>query len=310
MPELHPEAQRIIAMRDDQNLLPEHSLSTAAERERLTQNLQSDEDPPAVGRVRDTAIPGLAEQIPVRIYEPDVDDDLPVVVFYHGGGFRTGNRDTHDALCRVLASAAEAVVVSVEYRLAPEHRFPDPLEDCYAALEWADEYAEYLGGDPERLGVAGDSAGGNLATATTMLAEEQDGPDIAGQLLMYPMTNHGWDTHSHDEYGTGYIVETETIAKAWDAYLRTDIDAANPYASPLRAPELGDIAPARIVTCEFDPLRDNGQMYAERLDEAGRLVEYTNIEDMFHGCFQMVQFMDQAHEYLEDIGRRFGSDLR
>lgn len=309
MSELHPQAKRVLDLRRERNVLPDHGLSVEAERERLEENSRYDGEKFPVDRVRETRIPGPEDSIPIRIYEPGSEGESPVVVFFHGGGFRTGSLDTHDALCRVLAKEAEVIVISVGYRLAPEHPFPEPLEDCYAVLEWAEEYADELGGDLSRLAVAGDSAGGNLAASTALLARDRDGPDLKSQLLLYPMTDYNPETESFDRYADGYLLDAETVRRAWDDYLRDDINGANPYASPLRVPSLGNVAPARVITCEFDPLRDDGSAYAGRLSSNDALLGYENIDDMFHGHLQLVPFMDRAYEDLADIASRLHDDL-
>lgn len=308
-PQLHPEAEDVLELREELGVLPYHSLSPEAAREQAIQQISNDAVPPEVDRVRDIEIRGPNGPIPLRLYEPDTTANRPIVVYFHGGGWVIGNLETHDAMCRQLARDTPAIVVSVDYRLAPEHPFPAPVEDCYAAIKWANEYGDILDGDPERLAVAGDSAGGNLAAATAILSRDRGGPDLAHQLLLYPVTDYSFDRPSYETYGTGYTVTKAGMVKFWDYYLDSDIDGANPYASPLRVPDLEGVAPGRVVTCEFDPLLDEGKAYADRLDEAGLLIDYTNIEDMFHGHLRMVQMMDRAEKDVAAIADELGRAL-
>lgn len=308
-PELHPEAENILKLRDELGVLPYHSLSPQAARAQAIDHMTTDTPPPDVDRVRDTEIPGPKGPVPIRVYEPAVSKPAPIVVYFHGGGWVIGNLDTHDAMCRQLARETPAVVVSVDYRLAPEHPFPAALEDCYSATRWANQYGGMVGGDPSRLAVAGDSAGGNLAAATALLCRDRGTPDLSHQLLLYPVTDYSFDRPSYERYGEGYTATEEGMVMFWDCYLESELDGANPYASPLRVPDLTGVAPARVVTCEFDPLLDEGKAYADRLDAAGALRDYTNIDDMFHGHLQMVQMMDRAKADVTEIAEELGAAL-
>jgi acetyl esterase len=245
--------------------------------------------PPDIAAVENRAIPGPdgAPDIPVRIYRPRVDaEPLPVIVFFHGGGWTICNLDTHEITCRNLANGADAIVVSVDYRLAPEHRFPAALEDSYAALRWAHDHADELRGDAARIAVAGDSAGGNLAAAVPLVARDRGGPTIAFQLLIYPALERSFDTASYRENATGYFLTTAQMKWFWDQYVGDDLAAAaHPYASPLLAADLTGLPPAHIVTAEFDPLRDEGEAYGRRLAEAGVPVDVRRYDGMFHGFF-------------------------
>jgi acetyl esterase len=255
-----------------------------------------------VASVVDRAIPGPAGEIPIRVYTPEEAPEetpgergpLPVLVYYHGGGFVICDLDTHDSICRALANAARCAVVSVDYRLAPEHRFPAGPEDCYAAACWVAEQASSAGFDASRLAVAGDSAGGNLAAVVSLLARDRGGPRIAHQLLIYPVTDCAFDTPSYRENAEGYLLTREMMRWFWHHYLGRESDAANPLASPLRAEKLGGLPPATVLTAEFDPLRDEGEAYAARLREAGVPVEATRYEGVFHGFFGMTDVLEPA----------------
>ncbi len=291
---------------DEQGVPPLSALSVGGARRLLDDLFTFDpEQLPPVGRVRDLSIPGgdVGTELPVRVYEPDADGPAPVVVYFHGGGWVVGNLDTHDATCRTLAAESGSVVVSVDYRLAPEHPFPAPVEDCYAALEWVAENAAVVGGDPGRLAVAGDSAGGNLAAAVALLARDRDGPSLAHQVLVYPVTDFDLTTDSYEENAEGYFLTREDMAWFWDHYLERPVDRSNPYAAPLQARDLSNLPPATVVTAGFDPLRDEGVAYADRLDEAGTSVSHHHYEGVIHGFFGMVvePELEPAHDAVRAV---------
>jgi acetyl esterase len=241
----------------------------------------------------DRNVPGPVGDIPVRVYRPESDQALPVVVYFHGGGFVIGDIATHDTVCQRLATGVPAVVVSVDYRLGPEHRFPAAVEDCDAATEWVSAHAAELGGDPARLAVAGDSAGGNLAAVVTRHAREAGGPPIAFQLLVYPCTDLTRSLPSHIENGTGFLLDTDTMSWFLENYLG-DADPHQPDASPLLAEDLSGLPPALVVTAEFDPLRDEGEAYAERLRQAGVSVTASRYDGMIHAFYGMDSIFDAA----------------
>jgi len=249
-----------------------------------------------VGRVENRTIPGPAGEIPVRIYTPPADSggSLPLLVYFHGGGFVICDLDSHDATCRELCNGAECIVVSVDYRLAPEAKFPAAPEDCYAATRWVAENAVALGGNPERVAVAGDSAGGNLAAVVALLARERGGPSLVHQLLIYPVTNHAFDTVSYGENAEGYLLSKKMMQWFWGHYLVREADGESPLASPLRADDLSGLPAATVLTAEYDPLRDEGEAYAQRLVEAGVATEHARFDGMIHGFFGMTSAVDQA----------------
>jgi acetyl esterase len=241
----------------------------------------------------DRSIPGPSGEIPVRIYRPESDRPLPVVVYFHGGGWVIGDISSHDTTCQRLASGVPAIVVSVDYRLAPEHRFPAAVDDCDVATSWVSTHATEFGGDPARLAVAGDSAGGNLAAVVALHARDADGPAIAFQLLIYPGTDMTRSLPSHTENGTGYLLDSDTIGWFMDNYL-ADADPRHPDASPLFAEDLSGLPPALVVTAEFDPLRDEGEAYAERLRQAGGRVTTSRYNGMIHGFYGLDSVFDAA----------------
>jgi acetyl esterase len=257
-----------------------------------------------VGKVENRTIPGPDGPIPVRIYTPAGGGPHPLLVFFHGGGFVICDLDSHDGLCRALTNEAACVVVSVDYRLAPEAKFPAAPEDCYAATCWAAEHAAELGGDPARIAIAGDSAGGNLTAVTALMARDRGGPRLACQLLIYPVTDHAFDTASYTENAEGYMLTREMMRWFWGHYLASESDGANPLASPLRATDLTDLPPAFVITAEYDPLRDEGEAYAARLREAGVPVELVRHDGMFHGFVSMFAVLDQGKQALAVASQR------
>lgn len=255
---------------------------------------------PAMARVEMREVPGPAGQIPVRVYTPEGAGPKPGLVFYHGGGFVLCSLDSHDATCRELAAGADCVVVSVDYRLAPEAPFPAAPHDCYAATKWTFDHALELGIDASRIAIGGDSAGGNLAAAVTLMANEKGGPAIAHQLLIYPVTDHVLETASYHENGEGYFLSRDMMRWFWHHYLDDARDGENPWASPLRAENLAGLPPATVLTAEFDPLRDEGRLYAERLSKAGVETAYTNYPGVFHGFFAMTEEIPRARQAVDD----------
>jgi acetyl esterase len=258
-----------------------------------------------VAKVENRQIAGAAGEIGARIYHPAgaADGPLPLLVYFHGGGFVLCDLDTHDGTCRSLANSAGCVVVSVDYRLAPEATFPAAPEDCYAATCWAVENAAAIGADPSRVAVAGDSAGGNLAAATTLMARDRKGPKIAHQLLIYPVTDYCFDTVSYKDNAEGYFLTRDMMKWFWGHYLEQESDGANPLASPLRAEDLGSLPPATVITAEFDPLRDEGEAYATRLQAAGVPTEVTRYDGLFHGFFGMGAAIDRAQDAVAQASK-------
>ena len=270
---------------------------------------------PVVG-VLDRTIPGPGGELPIRIYTPEARPDspgggpLPMVVLFHGGGFIAGSPDSHDGGTRDLCAQARAIVVSVDYRLAPEHKFPAAAEDCHAAVLWVAAHAAELGGDPTRLAITGDSAGGNLAAAVALMNRDRGGPALALQALVYPVTDPACATPSAVANGEGYMLTTASMRWMWSLYVNGPDDYANAYAAPVAASSLAGLPPALIITAEFDPLRDEGEAYAARLRESGVAAETTRYDGMIHGFITMSLFR-QAGEAIElaaaSLRRAFGS---
>jgi acetyl esterase len=253
---------------------------------------------PEVAHIADRTIPGPAGDIPVRLYRP-AGDGLPLLVYFHGGGWVLGGLGTHDAVCRSLANAAGCAVLSVDYRLAPEHRYPAAVDDCYAATVWAVANARTLGADPARVAIGGDSAGGNLTAVTALRARDQGTPQLKFQLLIYPVTDHGYETASYRDNAEGYLLTRGDMVWFWNHYLGGQ-DGSEPYASPLRAKDLRGLPPALVITAGFDPLRDEGEAYAKRMKEAGVPVTLSRYDGMIHGFFGMGAQLDKANAAVDE----------
>jgi acetyl esterase len=273
------------------------SVEQARENALVLATVQVDAEP--VGRIENRKIPGPDGDLPVRIYTPDGRPPLPAFVYLHGGGWVICNLDTHDATCRAIANAVPAVVVSVDYRLAPEHRFPAAAEDAYAATRWVAGNAAALGADPTRLIVGGDSAGGNLAAVTALMARDRGGPALAYQVLIYPVIDSSMTMASYDENAEGYLLTRSAMAWYWNHYLGPGGDGRHPYASPIAADDLRRLPPATVITAEFDPLRDEGDAYAARLRQAGVRVQHTRYGGLIHGFVSLGAVFPQARTAID-----------
>ena len=256
-----------------------------------------------VASVTDAAAPGPAGDVPVRVYVPtDEPGPHPVLVYYHGGGWVIGDIDTHDSTVRAVAAASGVTVVSVDYRLAPENPFPAPLDDCCAAVRWVVDNAEALDVDPARLAVGGDSAGGNLAAVAAACLRD-DGIPVAFQLLVYPVTDGTMGTASYAENAEGYFLTSDSMDWFWRHYVGAG-DRTHPLVSPVHAPDeaLAGLPPALIITAEFDPLRDEGEAYAARLDAAGVPVTVTRYDGVIHGFFSMGDMIPEGKAAVDEAG--------
>jgi acetyl esterase len=296
---LDPQAQALLEQMAASGTPPLTGQPVAQARQSVLAFAQLGGDPEPVHHVENRRLPGDAGAIPVRIYTPAGSGPFPVLVYFHGGGWVLCDLDTHDPVCRSLSNNAECIVVSVDYRLAPEHKFPAAAEDCHAATRWITSNAALINGDPGRIAVGGDSAGGNLAAVVALMARDQGEPSPIFQLLVYPVTDYYEPaTASCVENADGYFLTKDDMVWFWNHYLVDSADASNPYACPLRAPTLAGLPPALIITAEFDPLRDEGEMYAARLRESGVAAELARFDGMIHGFFSMAGVLEQGKNAL------------
>jgi len=250
--------------------------------------------------------PGLK----VRLYRPSEKIDLPVIIYYHGGGWVVGSIESHDNICRKLANRASAIVISVDYRLSPENKFPAAVEDAFAALKWAHAEARSFGGLPDRIVVCGDSAGGNLAAVTCLVARDRGGPRISFQSLVYPATDaSNLDTESYRLNGKGYYLTRSVIQKVIPLYVNSDDETRNPYVSPLLAGDLSGLPPALMITAEFDPLLSEGEAYAARLSAAGISCKLHRYGGMIHGFLSFGGVIPHADRAINEIATAISAAL-
>ena len=279
-----------------EKILPRPGAASAPElRARMHELVVSaggDKEP--VHAVEDRTIPGPAGEIPVRVYRPSAATGLPVLVYLHGGGWVICDLETHDPTCRAISNGAGCVVVSVDYRLAPEHKFPAAADDAYAATAWVAQHAQELGADASRVAIGGDSAGGNLTAAVALMARERAGPPLSFQVLIYPVLDLASESASRKENGEGYFLTAAGMTWYEEQYLRDDADRKNVLASPLLADDLAGLPPALVVTAEYDPLRDEGEAYGRRLNEAGVPATVSRYDGMFHGFLAFAGALDDA----------------
>jgi acetyl esterase len=269
-----------------------------------------------VAKAEDRLLDGPGGPLRIRVYTPEGTGPFPLVMYFHGGGWTMASIETVDPTCRKLCAGTGAVVVSVDYRLAPEHKFPAAPEDCFAATRWVAEHASELQGDPRRIAVCGDSAGGNLAAAVCLMARDRGGPALACQVLAYPPMANAFDTPSYHENGEGYFLTRDMMRWFWGHYLPKPEDGRHPYASPLEAAQFSGLPPALVLTAEFDPLRDEGEAYASRLRQAQVPVRQIRYDGIVHGFFtlggvmeQGMHAIDEASAALREVfaGRRLGA---
>ncbi len=294
---LDPKARAFLDQMAAMAMPPVSSLDPATYRQ-MSNALLGPAPDVALADVVNRTLPGPSSDLPIRIYRAEPGDDQPVLVFFHGGGFVICGLDSHDSMCRVLARRANCTVISVDYRLAPEHKFPAAVDDAYAAVNWIAANAKALGIDPDRIAIGGDSAGGNLSAVTCLQLRDCAGPRLCHQLLIYPGTNFAGDTESKSRFAEGYLLSREMMDWFHMHYLPKGQALDDPRLSPLYAPDLGGLPPATVITAEFDPLRDEGEAYAKRLVEAGVPVRLARYNGVFHGFSSMVGILDQAEASL------------
>lgn len=284
-------------------LPPLHKLEPQAVRDIFAQIPSVEVELVPLAKVEDKLIPAGADaEIKIRIYTPEGQGPFPLFVYYHGGGWVIGDLETVDASCRMLAHLSGRIVVSVDYRLAPEHKFPVPVADSFAALKWVSENASSINGNASNLVVGGDSAGGNLSTVLSLLAKDQNGPAIKAQVLIYPVTDMRFDSPSYMEFQEGFGLNRDLMLWFSNHYINHEYDKGNPYVAPLTARDLGNLPPAIVITAECDVLRDEGMVYAERLKHAGVKVESVCEKGLVHGYFtNMAVFPEQIKTTISRI---------
>jgi len=300
---LNPQAQAFVDALEAMARPPLADLTVAMARDGIKAQLPTVDEP--VGAVADFELPGGAGQpMRARAYTPldAAAGPLPLVMFLHGGGWVAGDLDSHDAVCRALANASGCKVVAIDYRLAPEHKFPAAPLDGYAALRWLGAHATELGVDRQRIAIAGDSAGGNLAAAVTLMARDRRGPALAFQLLVYPVAHHAFDTPSYRDYAEGHLLTREGMRWNWNHYLPDATAGLDPLASPLLASDLRDLPPALVITAECDPLCDEAEAYAGRLAQAGVAVDCKRYDGTIHAFFTLGHVLDDGRAAVAYAG--------
>lgn len=264
---------------------------------------------PTIGKVEDKQIPVEEGNINIRIYTPEGEGPFPIIVYYHGGGWVIGDIAMTDDLCHLLCKQTNHIIVSVEYRLAPEYKFPTPVDDAYAGLTWVSKNARAINGMPNKISVSGDSAGGNLSAVMALKSRDENGPAIHSQILIYPVTELTYDSPSYEQFKEGFGLDRDLMIWFGDYYINQDTDKDNPYVSPLRADNLSQLPPALVLTAEADVLRDEGIAYAERLKEAGVVVTEVHEEALIHGYFtnvgifkeRIIKSIDKIDSFLKNI---------
>ncbi|WP_274308328.1 alpha/beta hydrolase [Solibacillus daqui] len=279
------------------SMTPEENRNNGAALQKLAGLAES------VAKVEEHSVPVKDGKIKVRIYTPEGEGDFPIFIYLHGGGWVLGDLDTVDIPCRSIANQAECIVVSVDYRRAPEYKFPVPLEDCYEAALWVAKNAGEWQGDSTKISIGGDSAGGNLATCVALKARDEQGPNFVSQILIYPVTDLSFSTKSYKENGEGYFLTQDSMEWFARHYINTEEDKLNPYVAPLLTEDLSNLPSALVITAGYDPLCDEGLAYANRLQEAGIQVEFTCYEGMIHGFFWMAGIMEKGKHAIEQVSR-------
>lgn len=295
---LDPQAQQVLDQLATLGLPPAHTVSPQEARDNMKKRPRV--DGPEVAKVEDRTVSWRDAEVPVRIYTPAGTGPFPILIWCHGGGMVVGDLETADATARHLTVETDCVTVSVDYRLAPETKFPGACDDCYAAAVWASENAASIQGDASRMAVGGDSAGGNLAAVVAQMARDRAHPDFAIQLLVYPMTAVDFDTSSYTDNADGYLLTRDSMKWYWEQYLGSDEDAEHAYAVPSTARSFRDLPAALVITAEYDPLRDEGEAYAKKLEAAGVPTTCTRYDGMIHGFFGMPAAMDKGAQAISE----------
>jgi acetyl esterase len=301
--ELDPQVATLLKKMVEKKMPELHTLTPQAARKLMDTAIKATMGKPEkVSKIEDLRILSPAVEIPIRIYFPEGEGPFPILVYYHGGGFVIGNIAMADNLCRAIANRASCIVVSVEYRLAPEYKFPAAVDDSYAATKWVARNAHRINGDPSRIAVGGDSAGGNLSAVVSLRAHNERENFPIFQVLIYPVTDLTIHfTSSINEFKEGHFLTVADMVWFGEQYFRKDQDRRVPYASPLLAPDLRNLPPALIITAGFDPLRDEGEAYGERLKKSGVPVKVSRYTGMIHGFISMDGVIDKSRVAMNEI---------
>lgn len=306
---LHPQAVTFLATWNRINTMPLETTPIEVCRQTLLMATGPLKDCPPIERVETLAIEGGDAPLRIRLYQPAGPLPQPVCLYFHGGGWVLNNIETHDDLARRLAAACQCTVISVDYRLAPEHKYPAAVNDAWAALLWVSEHGREYGIDPSRIAVCGDSAGANLAAVLCLLTRDRGGPPIAFQALAYPVADCDFDRPSYHRNADGYFLTRSQMQWFWQQYVASAEQMAEPYASPLRAQSLAGLPPALVFTAEYDPLCDEGEAYAAALAAAGVRTTVLRYQGMIHGFLKRVESFDDARRALQLIGEEFRRNL-
>ena len=309
---LDPQAKALLDKIEQSDTPPYNTLPVQEARElydRASELAQG--QPPAPQSVSALKIPGPASELDALLYRPDESGKLPVLIYFHGGGYTIGSLKSHDCVCRTLCVEAHCIVISLDYRLAPEHKYPAAVDDCFTATQWIANNIHSLGGDGQRIAVGGDSAGGNLAAVVCIKAREAGAPVLVHQLLIYPGTDMSCSFPSHKTFGQGYRLTNELIDWFYQHYFEADSNKDSWLASPLNADDLSELPPAFVLSAGFDPLQDEDKAYADKLAQAGVPVKYSHYPGMLHGFIAMPGLFDKAREALSEcaaeLRKAFGS---
>jgi acetyl esterase len=298
---LHPQCKAFLDMLASAGATPLEQLPVAEARKAPLAMIELGGPEEPVAQVENRTIPGPSQPIPIRVYRPMKKETLPALMFFHGGGFVICNLDTHDRQCRALANASGCAVISVDYRLAPEHKYPAAVEDAYAATQYLAEHAAEFGIDSSRIAVGGDSAGGNLAAVVSLLSRDRGGPRLKFQLLIYPLVDFEDKSPSMRQFGQGdHFLTIEGMDWFKKSYLASADAAREPSASPINATDFRGLPPAMVITAECDPLRDQGEAYARKLEAAGVQVELKRYEGMIHPFLSLAGIIDAGKTAIAD----------
>lgn len=298
---LDSEVQELLERMERSDPRPRGSWTIAETREKYLQMRVFAGEPKDLRRVEDRTVPGSAGEIPIRLYAGETGGHLPALIYLHGGRFISGNLDTHDRVCRALAEQSRCLIVAVDYRLAPEHRFPAAVEDAYCVTAWAAAHGDTAGIDTTRIGIGGDSAGGNLAAAVALRARDEDYPLLKCQCLIYPMLDATCGAETHRTLAAGYGAGSDDMKQGYREYVPEGVDLRDPLVSPLFAEDLTDVTPAFVLTAEYDCLRGEAEQYVEQLRSAGVPVVHSHYDGAIHGFFQMAGVLRLGERAIAEV---------